>query len=106
MDLGANQWTTIRKVTLPMIAPGIIAAGMLAFAISIDDFVVTNFNAGETITFPLFVYGASRQGVPPQVNVLATMLLLVVIALMFLTLGWQRRRARAEQAKPTDALAA
>jgi spermidine/putrescine transport system permease protein len=93
-DLGANQWTTLRKITLPLIMPGVAAAGLLAFAISIDDFVVTNFNAGQTITFPLFVYGAARQGVPPQVNVLATMLLLAVMALMVLNVLWQRRAAR------------
>lgn len=103
-DLGANQWTTIRKVTLPMIMPGIAAAGLLAFAISIDDFVVTNFNAGQTITFPLFVYGASRQGVPPQVNVIATMLLIVVLALMFVNLAWQRRQARREARTAPDVL--
>jgi len=97
-DLGANQLTTMRKITLPMIAPGVASAALLAFAISIDDFVVTNFNAGETITFPLFIYGASRQGVPPQVNVLATMLLLVVIGLMFVVLAFQRRAARADAA--------
>jgi spermidine/putrescine transport system permease protein len=93
-DLGASQLTTLRKVTLPLIAPGVAAAGLLAFAISIDDFVVTNFNAGQTVTFPLFVYGASRQGVPPQVNVLATMLLVTVLVLMFLNVMWQRRAAR------------
>ena len=104
MDLGANQLTTIRKVTLPLLAPGIAAAGLLAFAISIDDFVVTNFNAGEKITFPLFVYGASRQGVPPQVNVLATALLLLVIALMFVNLAVQRRAARRDAHFEREAL--
>lgn len=94
MDLGASQLTTIRKVTLPLIMPGIVAAGLLAFAISIDDFVVTNFTAGPYQTFPLFVYGAARQGVPPQVNVLATALLLVAIAGMFVNLAVQRRAAR------------
>jgi spermidine/putrescine transport system permease protein len=93
MDLGANEWTTLRKVTLPLIAPGIAAAGLLAYAISLDDFVVTNFNAGQTITFPLFIYGAARQGVPPQVNVLATALLLFVLALMVLNVVLQRRFA-------------
>lgn len=94
MDLGANQLTTIRKITLPLIAPGIAAASLLSFAISIDDFVVTNFTAGQTSTFPLFVFGASRQGVPPQVNVLATLLLVIVIGLMFANVAWQRRAAR------------
>ena len=95
MDLGATEWTTIRRITLPLIAPGVAAAALLAFAISIDDFVITNFNAGQTSTFPLFIYGAARQGVPPQVNVLATALLLGVLALMFVNLAVQRRAARA-----------
>jgi len=104
MDLGANEWTTLRKVTLPLIAPGIAAAGLLAYAISIDDFVVTNFNAGQTTTFPLFIYGAARQGVPPEVNVLATALLLTVLALMILNVLLQRRLARRDAgARPTSA---
>ncbi len=94
MDLGANEWATIRKITLPLIAPGLAAAGLLAFAISIDDFVITNFNAGVTITFPLYIYGAARQGVPPEVNVLATAMLLVVLALMVGNVLLQRRLAR------------
>ena len=94
MDLGANEWTTIRKITLPLIAPGLAAAGLLAFAISIDDFVITNFNAGVTVTFPLYIYGASRQGVPPEVNVLATGMLLVVLILMVGNVLVQRRLAR------------
>src|SRR5206468_10216507 len=56
MDLGADTWTTFRKVTLPLIAPGVMAAGLLSFALSIDDFVITYFNAGQTITFPLCVW--------------------------------------------------
>jgi spermidine/putrescine transport system permease protein len=95
MDLGANRWATFRLVTLPMIAPGLAAAGLLSFAISLDDFVITNFNAGETQTFPLFIYGAARQGVPAQVNVLATMLLLAALALMAANLLVERRRAAA-----------
>jgi len=93
MDLGATEWTTFRKITLPLIAPGLAAAGLLAFVLSLDDFVITNFNAGETQTFPLFIWGAARQGVPPQVNVIATALLLAALALMALNLLVQRRRA-------------
>jgi spermidine/putrescine transport system permease protein len=100
MDLGANEWTTFRKITLPLIAPGVAAAGLLAFALSIDDFVITNFNAGQTVTFPLFIYGAARQGIPPEVNVLATMLLLAALALMALNLAWQRSKARADSRVP------
>ncbi len=72
MDLGANEWTTFRKVTLPLIAPAILAAALLGFALSIDDFVITYFNAGPRVTFPLFVWGAARVGAPPQVNVIGT----------------------------------
>lgn len=95
-DLGANGWDTFRLVTLPLIAPGVAAAALLTFALSVDDFVITNFTAGQTSTFPLFIWGAARQGVPPQVNVLATMLLVAVLVLMALNVGWQRRRARAD----------
>src|SRR4029078_5596882 len=70
LDLRANEWTTFRKVTLPLIAPAVIASLLLCFAISIDDFVVTYFNAGSQVTFPLFVWGAARIGAPPQVNVI------------------------------------
>ena len=94
MDLGATEWRTFRKVTLPMIAPGVAAAALLAAAISIDDYVITAFNAGQTGTFPLFIFGAARQGVPPEVNVLGTALLVIVLALMGLNVLWQRRRAR------------
>ena len=79
MDLGATEWVTFRKITLPMIAPGVAAAAMLAAAISFDDYVITSFNAGQTQTFPLFIFGATRQGVPAEVNVLATMLLIAVL---------------------------
>ena len=89
-DLGANEWTTFRLVTLPLILPGVAAAGLLAFALSFDDFVITNFNAGQTSTFPLYIWGAARQGVPPQVNVLATALLLIAIAGMVINLRRQR----------------
>jgi spermidine/putrescine transport system permease protein len=90
-DLGAGEWATFRLVTLPLILPGIAAAGLLAFALSFDDFVITNFNAGQTSTFPLYIWGAARQGVPPQVNVLATALLLIAIVGMVINL---RRQAR------------
>jgi spermidine/putrescine transport system permease protein len=94
MDLGATEWATFRKVTLPMIAPGVASAALLAAAISVDDYVVTSFNAGSTQTFPLFIFGATRQGVPAEVNVLATLLLVVVLVLMALNVALQRTRAR------------
>ena len=91
-DLGATPWETFRLVTLPLIMPGILAAGLLAFALSIDDFVITNFNSGSTITFPLFIWGAARVAVPPQIYVIATMIFLVTVAAMIATV-WQQRRA-------------
>ncbi|MDX6549781.1 MAG: spermidine/putrescine transport system permease protein, partial [Gaiellales bacterium] len=94
MDLFANQWTTFRKITLPLIAPGIGAAAALAFALSIDDFVVTQFNSGASITFPLYIYGASRNGVPVQVNVIGSLIFLVGVGGMFLNLVIQNRRAK------------
>lgn len=94
MDLGASEWTAIRKITLPMIAPGVLAAALLAAAISIDDYVITSFNAGQTITFPLFIFGATRQGVPPSVNVLATGLLVVILILLAINVLIQRRLAK------------
>ncbi len=103
MDLGANEWTTFRKITLPLIAPGVAAAGLLAFALSIDDFVITNFTAGQTVTFPLFIYGATKQGIPPEVNVLATFLLIAALALMALNLAWQKRKAAVDARVPVPA---
>jgi spermidine/putrescine transport system permease protein len=73
-DLGAGPVTTFFKVTLPMIMPGVVAGALLAFALSIDDYIITSFNAGNTVTFPLYVFGASRTGVPPQVNVMGTLI--------------------------------
>jgi spermidine/putrescine transport system permease protein len=75
-DLGADPLTTFRKITLPLLAPGIVAGALLAFALSIDDYVVTSFVSGQVETFPLWVYGATRVGVPPQVNVMGTLIFL------------------------------
>ena len=91
-DLGATPWETFRLVTLPLIMPGVLSAGLLAFALSIDDFVITYFNNGSTITFPLFIWGAARVAVPPQIYVIATMIFLFTVAMMLITV-WQQRRA-------------
>ncbi|MEA2279579.1 MAG: spermidine/putrescine transport system permease protein [Solirubrobacteraceae bacterium] len=99
MDLGATEWTTFRKVTLPLIAPGVAAAALLSAALSIDDYVITSFNAGQTQTFPLFIFGATRQGVPPEVNVLATCLLIAVLLLMGLNVLLQSRLAKRDAAR-------
>lgn len=95
MDLGANELVTFVRVTLPLIAPGIFAAGLLAFALSIDDFVITYFNAGTTITFPLFVWGAARVAVPPQINVIGTAIFLIAVGGMLVNILFQNRRAKA-----------
>jgi spermidine/putrescine transport system permease protein len=92
MDLGANEWVTFRKVTLPLTAPAILAALLLCFAISIDDFVVTYFNSGASVTFPLFVWGAARIGTPPQVNVIGTAIFVVAATLMLANVLLQRVR--------------
>ncbi len=94
MDLGANELVTFWRVTLPLIAPGILAAALLAFALSIDDFVITYFNAGTVTTFPLFVWGAARVAVPPQINVIGTAIFVVAIGLMLANVLVQNRRAR------------
>jgi spermidine/putrescine transport system permease protein len=94
MDLGANEWTTFQKVTLPLIAPAILAALLLCFAISIDDFVVTYFNSGNRITFPLYVWGAARIGAPPQVNVIGTAIFVIALTAMLVNVLVQMRRQK------------
>jgi len=94
MDLGANEVVTFARVTLPLIAPAILSAFLLCFALSIDDFVITNFNAGATVTFPLFVWGAARVGAPPQVNVIGTAIFLIALSVMLVNVLVQMRRTR------------
>jgi spermidine/putrescine transport system permease protein len=94
MDLGANPFTTFWRVTLPLIAPGVAAGALLAFALSIDDFVITLFNAGSTVTFPLYVWGAARVGVPPQVNVIGTLIFVIAAGLMLVNVLVQIRRPK------------
>ena len=93
MDLGANEWTTFWKVTFPLILPGILAAALLAFSLSIDDYVVTAFTSGQTETFPLFIYGSQLRGIPVQVNVIGTIIFVSAVLLVLLTTLWQRRVA-------------
>jgi spermidine/putrescine transport system permease protein len=95
-DLYATPLQTFRHVTLPLIAPAILAGGLLAFALSIDDFVITFFTAGIEQTFPIWVWGAARIGVPPQVNVIGTIIFVVAVGLMVVNIVWQRRREKAE----------
>jgi spermidine/putrescine transport system permease protein len=94
MDLGASPQRAFWRITFPLILPGILAAWLLSFALSIDDFIITFFNAGSLVTFPLQIFGASRVAIPPQINVLASMLLFLSIALMVGALLIESRRQR------------
>jgi spermidine/putrescine transport system permease protein len=89
MDLYANEWQTFRLITLPLVMPGILAAALLSFSLSFDDFIITNFNSGSTITFPMYVYGANQRGVPPQINVIGAIMFFAALAI---TLAAQYRR--------------
>ena len=93
MDLGANEWSTFWRVTFPLILPGVLAAGMLAFSLSIDDFVITNFTSGRTQTFPMFIYAQARVGVPVQVYVIGSIIFLVAVISVGLTTLAGRRQA-------------
>ena len=97
MDLGANEWTTFRKITLPLLAPAMLAAALLGFALSIDDFVITYFVAGGEQTFPVFVWGIARVAVPPQVNVVASAIFLVAIAIALGNVLWEYRAAKRQR---------
>ena len=85
MDLGANELTTFWKVTFPLIFPGIMAAALLAFSLSIDDFVITNFVSGTTNTFPIWVYSIQRNALPVQINVIGSIIFLGAVGLVALT---------------------
>jgi spermidine/putrescine transport system permease protein len=100
MDLYANERTTFWRVTFPLIFPGILAAALLAFALSIDDYVITVFNAGRTVTFPLWVFGVSRLGIPPEVNALGTLIFMIAFAFIGIQY-WSQRRSMV--AKPVEA---
>ena len=94
MDLGANEFVTFRKVTLPLITPAVLAAFLLCFAISVDDFVVTYFNSGSSVTFPIYVWGAARIGAPAQVNVIGTAIIVIAISAALANVLIQMRREK------------
>jgi spermidine/putrescine transport system permease protein len=91
-DLGAHDWITIRKILLPQLAPGIIGGALLAFIISMDDLVITYFIAGvDSTTLPLFIFSMVRRGVKPEINAIAT--LIILFSLLVATIGlWLRSR--------------
>jgi spermidine/putrescine transport system permease protein len=92
MDLGASPTRTFFKVTLPLIVPGIVAAAMLSFALSLDDFIVTYFVSGSTVTYPLYVNAATKAAVPPQIDVLATAILAISLVLLMVGTLYRRKR--------------
>ncbi|GAB3940910.1 ABC transporter permease [Kribbella albertanoniae] len=93
MDLYANEWQTFWRVTFPLVFPGIMAAALLSFSLSFDDFIITNLNAGTTVTFPMYVWGSAQRDIPPQINVIGTAMFL--LALIFVLAGEVTRRRRA-----------
>ena len=95
MDLYATPAQTFRRVTFPLVFPGILGAALLSFSLSFDDFIVTNLNAGQTTTFPMYVCGVEGKGVPMQVNVVGTVMFLVSIVIVVGGELNNRRRARA-----------
>ena len=95
MDLGANEWTTFWRVTFPLIFPGILAAALLAFSLSIDDFIITNFTSGTSNTFPIWVWASIRNNLPPQIHVIGTAVFVAAVALVVFSTYWQNRSARA-----------
>jgi spermidine/putrescine transport system permease protein len=100
MDLGANEWTTFWRVTFPLILPGILAAALLAFSLSIDDFIITNFTSGTTNTFPIWVWSAIRNNLPPQVHVIGSMIFVIAVGLVLFTTLWQSRANRPAPVTP------
>ena len=87
MDLYANEWQTFWRVTFPLVFPGILAAALLAFSLSFDDFIITNLNAGQTQTFPMYVWGVARRDIPPQINVIGTAMFLISVLIVLSMLG-------------------
>jgi spermidine/putrescine transport system permease protein len=92
-DLGASPWMTFWRITFPLILPAVFSGMLLAFALSIDDFVVTNFTAGTTVTFPLWIWGSTRVGIPPQVNVMGTLIFLTGVLIAVVSSARGRRRS-------------
>jgi spermidine/putrescine transport system permease protein len=93
-DLYAGPFQTFIRVTLPIAAPGIAAGALLAFALSFDDFIITNFNAGSTVTFPMFVWGSAQRGTPVQINVIGTAMFLVAVLFVLASMVIGNRRTK------------
>ncbi|GAA1619274.1 ABC transporter permease [Kribbella alba] len=94
MDLYANEWQTFWRITFPLVFPGILAAALLSFSLSFDDFIITNLNAGRTVTFPMYVWGSAQRDIPPQINVVGTAMFLLAVILVLGGELTRRRRTR------------
>ncbi|HYN70519.1 MAG TPA: ABC transporter permease [Candidatus Eisenbacteria bacterium] len=94
MDLGANEWATFWKVTFPLILPGILAGALLAFSLSIDDFIITNFTSGTSSTFPIWVWASIRNNLPPQIHVIGTAIFVAAVGIVVVSTFRQNRSAR------------
>jgi spermidine/putrescine transport system permease protein len=94
MDLYATESQAFWKITFPLVFPGILSAALLAFALSFDDFIVTNFNSGQTVTFPMYVWGAAQRGIPMQINVVGTAMFAIAVTFVFMGELVRRRRER------------
>jgi spermidine/putrescine transport system permease protein len=94
MDLYANEWQTFWRITFPLVFPGVLSAALLAFSLSFDDFIITNLNSGQTVTFPMYVWGAAQRGVPMQVNVIGTLMFLAALTAVMIGEVGARRRAK------------
>ena len=94
MDLYATEWQTFRLVTLPLAMPGIVAAALLSFSLSFDDFIVSNFTAGQSVTFPLYIYGAKLKDFPAQLFVVGSLMFLVSFLIVMVGTLWRRRKAQ------------
>lgn len=94
-DLYASPRATLRYVTLPLVAPGVAGAALLGFALSFDDFIISFFNAGTLVTFPIYIWGAAQRGIPVQVNALATLVFLVALSIVLIAqfIAWRKRKA-------------
>lgn len=100
MDLGASGWRVFSRITLPLILPSVLTAGLLAFMLSLDDFIVSMFVSGQTVTFPLFVWGEARVAMPPQIYVIGTSIFSILATLMLGSLLFERSRSRAQMSRP------
>ncbi len=95
MDLYATESQTFWRVTFPLVLPGIVSAALLSFSLSFDDFIITNLNSGQSVTFPMFIYGAAQRGVPMQVNVIGTAMFVIAISIVVAGELARRRQEKA-----------